>query len=90
MFWRLPQHGPSKGVGLVIFDACSAWDESAVIYDIKGENWAKRPPGFRASRGQLCFKFSRRLKINPHPVSILLWPKFASSLSRATFQTLRT
>ena len=34
-----------------------AWDESAVIYDIKGENWAKTA-GFRASRGQLCFKFS--------------------------------
>jgi type IV secretion system protein VirD4 len=34
-----------------------AWDESAVIYDIKGENWAKTA-GFRGGRGQLCFKFS--------------------------------
>ena len=34
-----------------------AWDESAVIYDIKGENWAKTA-GFRSSRGHLCFKFS--------------------------------
>ena len=45
-----------KGVGLVI-PTLLAWDESAVIYDIKGENWAKTA-GFRASRGQLCFKFS--------------------------------
>ncbi|HEX4136111.1 MAG TPA: type IV secretory system conjugative DNA transfer family protein [Bryobacteraceae bacterium] len=45
-----------KGVGLVI-PTLLAWEESAVIYDIKGENWAKTA-GFRASRGQLCFKFS--------------------------------
>ena len=45
-----------KGVGLVI-PTLLAWDESAVIYDIKGENWAKTA-GYRASRGQLCFKFS--------------------------------
>ncbi len=29
-----------KGVGLVI-PSLLAWEESAVIYDIKGENWAK-------------------------------------------------
>jgi type IV secretion system protein VirD4 len=45
-----------KGVGLVI-PTLLAWDESAVIYDIKGENWAKTA-GFRANCGQLCFKFS--------------------------------
>jgi type IV secretion system protein VirD4 len=45
-----------KGVGLVI-PTLLAWDESAIVYDIKGENWAKTA-GFRASRGQLCFKFS--------------------------------
>ena len=45
-----------KGVGLVI-PTLLAWDDSAVIYDIKGENWAKTA-GFRASSGQLCFKFS--------------------------------
>ena len=45
-----------KGVGLVI-PSLLAWSESAVIYDIKGENWAKTA-GFRASRGHLCFKFS--------------------------------
>jgi type IV secretion system protein VirD4 len=45
-----------KGVGLVI-PSLLAWGESAVIYDIKGENWAKTA-GFRSQRGHLCFKFS--------------------------------
>lgn len=45
-----------KGVGLVI-PTLLAWSESAVVYDIKGENWA-RTAGFRAQRGHLCFKFS--------------------------------
>jgi len=45
-----------KGVGLVI-PSLLAWSESAVIYDIKGENWAKTA-GFRAKQGHLCFKFS--------------------------------
>ena len=38
-----------KGVGLVI-PTLLAWSESAVVYDIKGENWA-RTAGFRASSG---------------------------------------
>jgi type IV secretion system protein VirD4 len=45
-----------KGVGLVI-PTLLAWSESAVIYDIKGENWAKTA-GFRSGRGHVCFKFS--------------------------------
>lgn len=45
-----------KGVGLVI-PTLLAWDESAIIYDIKGENWAKTA-GFRTQQGQICFKFS--------------------------------
>src|SRR5690606_4768437 len=45
-----------KGVGLVI-PTLLAWSESAVIYDIKGENWA-RTAGFRARCGHVCFKFS--------------------------------
>ena len=45
-----------KGVGLVI-PTLLAWSESAVVYDIKGENWA-RTAGFRAKCGHLCFKFS--------------------------------
>lgn len=45
-----------KGVGLVI-PTLLAWDESALVYDIKGENWAKTS-GMRESMGQVCFKFS--------------------------------
>jgi type IV secretion system protein VirD4 len=45
-----------KGVGLVI-PTLLAWSESAVVYDIKGENWA-RTAGFRTACGHLCFKFS--------------------------------
>jgi type IV secretion system protein VirD4 len=45
-----------KGVGLVI-PTLLAWSESAVVYDIKGENWAKTA-GFRERQGHLCFKFS--------------------------------
>jgi len=57
-----------KGVGLVI-PSLLAWEESAVVYDIKGENWAKTA-GFRHSQGHLCFKFSpvedeRSSRFNP-------------------------
>ena len=45
-----------KGVGLVI-PTLLAWNGSAVIYDIKGENWEKTA-GFRHEQGHLCFKFS--------------------------------
>jgi type IV secretion system protein VirD4 len=45
-----------KGVSLVI-PTLLAWNGSAVIYDIKGENWAKTA-GFRHEQGHLCFKFS--------------------------------
>src|SRR5262245_38205613 len=45
-----------KGVGLVI-PTLLTWSESTVVYDIKGENWAKTA-GYRAQRGHLCFKFS--------------------------------
>ena len=38
-----------KGVSLVI-PTLLAWNESAVIYDIKGENWAKTA-GFRSQAG---------------------------------------
>jgi len=44
-----------KGVSLVI-PTLLAWNESAVIYDIKGENWAKTA-GFRAKQGHICFRF---------------------------------
>jgi type IV secretion system protein VirD4 len=46
-----------KGVGLVI-PTLLAWQESVIVYDIKGENWAKTS-GFRAhGLDQLCMKFS--------------------------------
>ena len=45
-----------KGVGLVI-PTLLAWNESAIVYDIKGENWAKSA-GYRASQGHICFRFS--------------------------------
>ena len=46
-----------KGVGLVI-PTLLAWQESVIVYDIKGENWAKTS-GFRAEGlDQLCMKFS--------------------------------
>jgi len=45
-----------KGVGLVI-PTLLAWSESAIVYDIKGENWAKTA-GFRAHSGHVCLKFS--------------------------------
>ena len=46
-----------KGVGLVI-PTLLAWQESVIVYDIKGENWAKTG-GFRAEGlDQLCMKFS--------------------------------
>ena len=45
-----------KGVGIVI-PTLLAWAESAVVYDIKGENWAKTA-GFRSQAGQVCFKFA--------------------------------
>jgi type IV secretion system protein VirD4 len=45
-----------KGVGLVL-PTLLIWPESCVVYDIKGENWAKTA-GFRNKAGQVCFKFS--------------------------------
>jgi type IV secretion system protein VirD4 len=45
-----------KGVGVVI-PTLLGWNHSAVIYDIKGENW-HFTSGFRFSAGQICFKFA--------------------------------
>ena len=55
-FWRSRQRAPAKAWASS-FRRLLAWSESAVIYDIKGENWAKTA-GFRAQQGHLCFKFS--------------------------------
>jgi type IV secretion system protein VirD4 len=45
-----------KGVGLVI-PTLLAWQESAVIFDIKGENW-DRTAGYRIAAGHVCFRFA--------------------------------
>jgi type IV secretion system protein VirD4 len=45
-----------KGVALVI-PTLLAWSESAIIYDIKGENWSKTA-GFRSQTGHTCLRFS--------------------------------
>ena len=74
-----------KGVGLVI-PTLLAWEESAVIYDIKGENWAKTA-GFRASRA-ICASSSHRSKTGHLPGSIR-WPRFGYS-RRATSPTRKT
>jgi type IV secretion system protein VirD4 len=58
-----------KGVSLVI-PTLLAWNESAVIYDIKGENWAKTA-GRRAEAKHLCLQFApcdesgRTTRFNP-------------------------
>jgi len=45
-----------KGISLVVPSLLS-WKDSVVVYDIKGENWAKTA-GFRQASGQLCLKFA--------------------------------
>lgn len=46
-----------KGVGLVI-PTLLAWNESVIVYDIKGENWALTS-GYRTTElKQICLKFS--------------------------------
>jgi len=45
-----------KGVGLVI-PTLLGWEESAVIFDIKGENW-DRTAGYRVAAGCVCFRFA--------------------------------
>jgi type IV secretion system protein VirD4 len=64
-----------KGVSLVI-PTLLAWEESAVIYDIKGENWAKTS-GFRSACGQQ-FLSSLPLK-KTHPRNLIRSPKFGCS-----------
>jgi type IV secretion system protein VirD4 len=44
-----------KGVGIVI-PTLLTWPHSALVHDIKGENWALTA-GRRASMGQVCLKF---------------------------------
>ena len=75
-----------KGVGLVI-PTLLAWSESAVVYDIKGENWAKTA-GFRQAARPCLLQVLARRRLETAPDSIPL-RKFGSA-RRATFPTRRT
>jgi len=82
-----------KGVGLVI-PTLLAWEESAVVYDIKGENWAKTA-GFRHSRGHLCFKFSpvedgNSSRFNPLGEVRLFTPRDVSDAQNIANMIVRT
>jgi type IV secretion system protein VirD4 len=81
-----------KGVGLVI-PTLLAWNESAVIYDIKGENWAKTA-GYRHSQGHLCFKFSpveqSTSRFNPLAEIRLGTPRDVSDAQNAADMIVRT
>jgi type IV secretion system protein VirD4 len=82
-----------KGVGLVI-PSLLAWEESAVIYDIKGENWAKTA-GFRSKRGALCFKFSpveeqSSSRFNPLSEVRLFTPRDVSDAQNIANMIVRT
>src|SRR5579862_9213064 len=82
-----------KGVGLVI-PSLLAWGESAVIYDIKGENWAKTA-GFRSRQGNLCFKFSpveeqASSRFNPLSEVRLFTPRDVSDAQNIANMIVRT
>ncbi len=82
-----------KGVGLVI-PSLLAWEESAVIYDIKGENWAKTA-GFRCEQGHLCFKFSpveeqASSRFNPLSEVRLFTPRDVSDAQNIANMIVRT
>src|SRR6201996_2747188 len=82
-----------KGVGLVI-PTLLAWEESAVIYDIKGENWAKTA-GFRTQQGQICFKFSpveaaSSSRFNPLAEIRLFTPRDVSDAQNIANMIVRT
>jgi type IV secretion system protein VirD4 len=82
-----------KGVGLVI-PTLLAWSESAIVYDIKGENWAKTA-GFRAKSGHLCFKFSpvepgNSSRFNPLSEVRLFTPRDVSDAQNIANMIVRT
>jgi type IV secretion system protein VirD4 len=82
-----------KGVGLVI-PTLLAWSESAIVYDIKGENWA-RTAGFRAHSGHLCFKFSpvepgNSSRFNPLSEVRLFTPRDVSDAQNIANMIVRT
>ena len=71
-----------------------AWGESAIVYDIKGENWAKTA-GFRSKQGQLCFKFSpveeqASSRFNPLSEVRLFTPRDVSDAQNIANMIVRT
>jgi type IV secretion system protein VirD4 len=71
-----------------------AWSESAIVYDIKGENWA-RTAGFRANSGRLCFKFSpvepgNSSRFNPLSEVRLFTPRDVSDAQNIANMIVRT
>lgn len=82
-----------KGVGLVI-PTLLAWNESVIVYDIKGENWAKTA-GFRDRLGNLCFKFSpveenASSRFNPLGEVRLFTPRDVSDAQNIANMIIRT
>lgn len=82
-----------KGVGLVI-PTLLTWPESTVVYDIKGENWAKTA-GFRSQQGHLCVKFSpveetRSSRFNPLAELRLFTPRDVSDAQNIADMIVRT
>jgi type IV secretion system protein VirD4 len=82
-----------KGVGLVI-PTLLAWEESAIVYDIKGENWAKTA-GFRSAIGNRCFKFSpveanASSRFNPLSEVRLFTPRDVSDAQNIANMIIRT
>jgi type IV secretion system protein VirD4 len=82
-----------KGVGLVI-PTLLAWSESAIVYDIKGENWAKTG-GFRAQAGHICFKFApveqqATSRFNPLSEVRLFTPRDVSDAQNIASMIVRT
>jgi type IV secretion system protein VirD4 len=63
-----------KGLGLVI-PTLLTWEESAIVYDIKGENWAKTAGFSQAMRTPVLQVF--RQSNWPQAPDSILWPKFA-------------
>ena len=82
-----------KGVGLVI-PTLLAWSESTIVYDIKGENWA-RTAGFRSKSGHVCFKFSpvesgNSSRFNPLSEVRLFTPRDVSDAQNIANMIVRT
>jgi type IV secretion system protein VirD4 len=61
-----------KGVGLVI-PSLLGWEGSAVIFDIKGENW-DRTAGYRVAAGHVCFRLRQSKSIARDSTR---WPRCA-------------